>query len=332
MTPPSGRARRFVFGALRFAIAVAVFVFLARTGRVDWSALRGLLDHWGALVGALGLVTLMFVIVSWRLCILLRARTLHLSLRDSMELSLVTNLFTLVLPGGGGDIVRLYYTTRNSPGRRTEIATILLLDRITGLLALTLFPLIVAPMCLPLIGQSRVLQTLLVLATGVSLAVVGVMAVAMSRRARALPVVQWLLRKLPLRGYVTLMLDTIQSFRSNLRALVWAVGISMLAHSVGMAVFVLLAEVMHPSEGHLAVPFLAALGMMANNLPLTPGGLGVGEAAFESLFRLAGLEGGAEALLGWRILLLALAPIGLWFYLRGRETMRIHASEPVGAP
>ena len=118
------RVRRFVFGAVRLAIAVAVLVFLARTGRVDWSALGGLLNHWGALLFALGLVTLLFILVSWRLCILLRARALDLSLRDSMELSLVTNLFTLVLPGGGGDIVRLYYTTLNTPGRRTEIATI----------------------------------------------------------------------------------------------------------------------------------------------------------------------------------------------------------------
>ncbi len=332
MTPRLGGAQRFVLGVIRIAIAVAVLVFLVRTGRVDWSALRGLVGHWGVLLVGLSLVTLLFVLVSWRLCILLRARALHLSLRDSMELSLVTNLFTLVLPGGGGDIVRLYYTTRNSPGRRTEIATVLLLDRITGLLALTLFPLIAAPLCFALIGQSRVLQTLSVMAAGASLAIVAVVAVAMSRRARAIALVQWLLRTLPLRGYLALMLDTIQSFRTNLRGLVWAVSISILAHALGMLVFMLLVDVMHPSEGHLAVPFLAALGMMANNLPLTPGGLGVGEAAFESLFGLAGLHGGAEALLGWRMLLLALAPMGLWFYLRGRATIRIQTSQPMRAP
>jgi uncharacterized protein (TIRG00374 family) len=314
-----------VFGAVRLAIAVAVLVFLARTGRVDWSALGGLINHWGALLFALGLVTLLFVLVSWRLCILLRARALHLSLRDSMELSLVTNLFTLVLPGGGGDIVRLYYTTRHTPGRRTEIATILLLDRITGLLALTLFPLIAAPLCLTVIRQSRVLQTLLALAAAASVGVIGAMAVAMSRRARALAFVQWLLRTVPLRGYLALMLDTLHSFRTNLKALVVAVGVSLASHAMGMLVFVLLVGVLHPADDQLAVPFLGALGMMANNLPLTPGGLGVGEAAFESLFRIAGLQGGAEALLGWRILLLGLAPIGLWQYLRGRATSRIKA-------
>ena len=30
---------------------------------------------------------------------------------------------------------------------------------------------------------------------------------------------------------------------------------------------------------------------------------------------------------GWRIVLLALAPVGLWFYLRGRAATRIRAAE-----
>lgn len=317
------RSRRIVFGIVRLAIAGAVLVFLANTGRVDWRALGGLVDHWGVMLVALTLVCLLFLLVSWRVCILLRARALSLTLRDSMELSLVTNLFTLVLPGGGGDIVRLYYTTRHAPGRRTEIATILVLDRITGLLALTLFPLFAAPLCLPLIRGSPVLQTLLVLAAGSSAMIVLAVALAMSRRARAVSVVQWLLRTVPLRGYLALMLDTLQGFRTQLGTLALAVVLSLAAHTLGISVLVLFVGVMHPGGSLLAVPLLAALGMMANSIPITPGGLGVGEVAFESLFRLAGLDGGAEALLGWRIILLTLAPVGLWFFLRGQAAARI---------
>lgn len=317
------RWRRVVFGVVRLVIAGAVLAFLARTGRVDWRALRGLLDHMGVMLVALALVCLLFVLVSWRVCILLRARALRLTLRDSMELSLVTNLFTLVLPGGGGDIVRLYYTTRDAPGRRTEIATILVLDRITGLLALTLFPLFAAPLCLPLIRGSPVLQTLLVLAAGSSAMILMAVALAISRRARAVSVVQWILRTVPLRGYLGLMLDTLQGFRTQLGTLALAVAVSLVAHTLGISVLVLFVGVIDPGGSLLAVPLLAALGMMANSIPITPGGLGVGEAAFESLFRLAGLEGGAEALLGWRIILLALAPVGLWFFLRGQATARI---------
>ncbi len=322
------RLRRVVFGLVRLGIAAAMLAFLARTGRVDWQALRRLVDHWGIMLFGLVLVFLMFVLASWRLCILLRPRALRLTLRDSMELSLVTNLFTLVLPGGGGDIVRLFYTTRHAPGRRTEIATILILDRLTGLLALTLFPIVAAPLCLPLIRGSPVLQTLLVLAAGISAMIVIAVALAMSRRARAISVVQWFLRTVPLRGYLALMLNTLHGFRTHLRTLGLAVAVSFGAHMVGILVLVIFVGVIHPAGSQLPIPFLAALGMMANNLPLTPGGLGVGEAVFEALFRLAGLEGGAEALLGWRILLLMLAPVGLWLFLRGRAAARIAPTNP----
>jgi uncharacterized membrane protein YbhN (UPF0104 family) len=59
------------------------------------------------------------------------------------------------------------------------------------------------------------------------------------------------------------------------------------------------------------------MGELANCLPLTPGGLGVGEAAFHSLFDLSGLHGGVEALLCWRIWRAMVGLIGLGVYLGG---------------
>jgi glycosyltransferase 2 family protein len=317
----TGRARRIVFGSVRFALAGAMLLFLATTGRVDWSALRGLRDHWVVTLLALALLCVVFCLVSQRACLLFRARGLHLSLRNSLGLSLIANLFALVLPGGGGDIVRLYYTAKNAAGRRTEIGTLLLLDRVAGLLALTLFPIIAAPLCVPLLRQSSLLRALLLLAGGSSLLIVFAIAVSTSRRARTLRGVLWLLRTFPLRGYPTRMLDTMQGFRDRMSVLAATVGLSLIAHAISMAiVWLLVAEIQggRASAEANAVPFLASLGFMANNIPVTPGGLGVGEAAFDSLFRIAGLDGGAEAMLAWRVLLLALAPAGLWFYLSGR--------------
>ncbi|HEY7568546.1 MAG TPA: lysylphosphatidylglycerol synthase transmembrane domain-containing protein [Gemmatimonadaceae bacterium] len=315
------RTRRIILGSVRLAIAAAVLAFLATTGRVEWRALRGLRDHWGLTLLALALLCIVFWLVSQRVCLLFRARGLHLSLYNSLGLSLIANLFALVLPGGGGDIVRLYYTAKNAAGRRTEIGTLLLLDRVAGLLALTLFPIIAAPLCLPLLRQSSVLRALLLLAAVSSLLIVIAIAVSTSRRARALRGVQWLLRTFPLGGYPARMLDTMQVFRHRMGVLAAAVGVSLVAHALSMAIVWLLVAAIQEGramqQGN-AVPFLASLGFLANNIPVTPGGLGVGEAAFESLFRIAGLEGGAEAMLAWRVLLLALAPAGLWFFVSGR--------------
>ncbi len=319
------RSRRILFGIVRLAIAGAVLWFLATTGRVNWSSLRGLREHWALTLLALGLLFIAVVLISQRVCLLFRPRGLRLSLHESLGLSLIANLFTLVLPGGGGDIVRLFFTAKDAAGRRTEIGTLLLLDRVMGLLALTLFPVLAAPLCLPLLRQSAALRTLLALAAISSAAIIFVVAVSTSRRARALRGVQWVLRTFPLRGYPARMLDTMQSFRSRLSVLVGAVAISLVAHAICMGIVWMLVGITQSGGGAAdpAIPFLASLGFVANNVPLTPGGLGVGEAAFESLFRLAGLDGGAEAMLAWRLLLVGLAPLGLWYFVRGRSAARV---------
>jgi len=318
------RSRRILFGIVRLAIAGAVLWFLATTGRVNWSSLRGLRDHWALTLLALLLLFIAVVLISQRVCMLFRPRGLRLSLHDSLGLSLIANLFTLVLPGGGGDIVRLYFTAKDAAGRRTEIGTLLLLDRVMGLLALTLFPVLAAPLCLPLLRQSAALRALLALAAISSAAIIFVIAVSTSRRARQLRSVQWVLRTFPLRGYPTRMLDTMQSFRTRLGVLAGAVAISLVAHAICMGiVWMLVSMTQTGGAADPAIPFLASLGFVANNVPLTPGGLGVGEAAFESLFRLAGLDGGAEAMLAWRLLLAGLAPLGLWYFVRGRAAAAV---------
>jgi uncharacterized membrane protein YbhN (UPF0104 family) len=77
------------------------------------------------------------------------------------------------------------------------------------------------------------------------------------------------------------------------------------------------AKVFMPNAEPLTVSLLALLGMLANALPITPGGLGVGEAAFEGLFRTVGYSGGARLILAWRVGMLALCCLGSALYMAG---------------
>jgi uncharacterized membrane protein YbhN (UPF0104 family) len=72
-----------------------------------------------------------------------------------------------------------------------------------------------------------------------------------------------------------------------------------------------------PNAQPLTVCLLALLGLLANALPITPGGLGVGEAAFEGLFRTVGYGGGARLILAWRVGMLALCCLGCALYIAG---------------
>jgi len=96
-----------------------------------------------------------------------------------------------------------------------------------------------------------------------------------------------------------------------------ALALSLLANLSLIAITALAILVLHPVSLSVKMALVIPLGDLANNLPLTPGGLGVGESAYNALFRAVGLEGGAEALLCWRIWRAAVGLIGLLLYLRG---------------
>jgi uncharacterized membrane protein YbhN (UPF0104 family) len=113
--------------------------------------------------------------------------------------------------------------------------------------------------------------------------------------------------------------------------LLGAITLSLVVHTLVIGATLLAATAMQQGEVAWQMILLMPLGFLANVLPLTPGGLGVGEAAFDTLFSLAGLSGGAETLLGWRLLTLMVGLIGLVFYLQGRKRF-VYAEPQQGQP
>jgi uncharacterized membrane protein YbhN (UPF0104 family) len=59
--------------------------------------------------------------------------------------------------------------------------------------------------------------------------------------------------------------------------------------------------------------------MLANAIPLTPGGLGVGEVAFDRLFVMAGFAGGSLLILTWRLAMLPVCLVGALLYVLGSQ-------------
>lgn len=334
-----------VFLTLRFAIGVALLWYLFAAGNLEWTTLRGLVDRWWLSLAVMALMLVGLWCTSWRFAILLRPRGLDISVPASMRLTLIGVFFNNCLPGaGGGDVVRMYYGARGHEGRRAEIVTVMVLDRVTGMFGLILWPLLVAPFVRNLWADQVVLRTLL----GGGLATLTAMTVAFalswSRLFEVGGPVRRLLARLPGGALLDRVVDTVSSFRQCPVAVFQAVGISLLGHTLAMAGALAIAAAVNPDGFSWGMSILIPLGFMANAIPLTPGGLGVGEAAFDSLFRLGGLAGGAEVLLGWRFFILGIGLFGLVLYLRGRgefvraapqrrlETGNLHATSLASEP
>jgi uncharacterized protein (TIRG00374 family) len=245
---------------------------------------------------------------------------MYLSMYSAVKLTLMGTFFNSCLPGAtGGDAIKIYYAIEGNQGRRTEIATIVLLDRAIGMFALLVLPLVLIPLISKLYVQIKFLRTLLLIIGVIAAAmVVAIVACCIShpRNSRFLSAA---FDKLPLGHYAERMFDAIHAYRYKPVTLLTAVGISLLAHTMNLGAALLLAKATRSVGIAWEMIVLVPLGLLANSLPVTPGGLGVGEAAFNELFAMAGLSGGAAILLGLRFLLILSGLIGLAFYLQGRK-------------
>jgi glycosyltransferase 2 family protein len=320
-----------LFAVLRTSFALGLLIYLGVSGVISWSGLRGLAAAWAVALAALIILAIDLCLVAWRLCVVFKPRGLYLSLYSSLRLTLMGTFFNTCLPGStGGDVIKIYYATLDNSGRRIEVATIMLLDRAVGLFALMIWPLLAAPLFPQLVRSLPVLQGLLWVAAAASVAMLMGMLVGSIERVRNSWFVTWTFRRLPLGSYAERIFDTVRAYRHNLTTLLAAVGISLLAHTMTIGGTLLVIQATNPSGFLWQMIMLIPLGFLANTLPLTPGGLGVGEAAFAKLFAIAGLTGGAEALLGWRLLMIVLGVLGLSFYLQGKKRL-IHESIPASS-
>ncbi len=314
------QTRRIFSILFRVVIAAVLLIYLWHSGAIDWSDLIGLIEAW-PLAGAATILLLTAAAVgSSRLCVLLKPQGLHLSFMDSFRLLLVGQFFNTFLPSStGGDVVKIYYASAGNRGRRTEVTTIILLDRAFGMFTMVLWPLLAAPFFATIISDSQTLQSLLWADALVVVILVTVMLLGMTSRVRDSRVMAWAFKRLPLGGYLQRIFDTIHTYRHHKFAMMAALGISIAAQGLSLVAMLLIAQATNADGYAWRMLVVIPLGLVANTIPLTPGGLGVGEAAFEKLFLLTGLTGGAVVILGWRLLMTLISLLGLAVYLKGRQ-------------
>ena len=138
MPSEASQARRTVLLALKIAVSVILLVFLF--SRVDlsavWQGAKTASPAW--LLIAVLLYAANMAASAWRWHVLLKAQEVQLRRRTLIASYLVAAFFNNFLPSNiGGDVVRIRDTARPA-GSKTLATTIVLVDRILGLMGLVL--------------------------------------------------------------------------------------------------------------------------------------------------------------------------------------------------
>jgi uncharacterized membrane protein YbhN (UPF0104 family) len=255
---------------------------------------------------------------SLRLMPLLRSQRVALTLGEAFRLVTAAFAFNFCIPGGAsGDLSKVYYLNAGAAGKGWEMATVVFVDRLVGLFSMLLTIVVLGAFCWPFLRTSPIFVTLFAIAAGVLAGILVFAAFCLTTRVRVHAWVRKVLGYLPFGAHLQRIAQAFFHFSGHRDALAWATLHSLLGNVAAVAMFTVLGWTLFPA---LQVPFAALLslfGMFGNAITITPGGLGVGEAAFDRLFDEAGLRGGAAMMIVWRIGMVPMCLLGLGFYLRG---------------
>ena len=240
------------------------------------------------------------------------------------------NLLNQVSIGSvGGDLFKAIEAARRSHGKRTEVVASVLVDRAVGLLGLLL---ITATVLQTSKIHNGILDTIRWGST--ILAAVGVMGLlAIATLGRKLPTKQLL--RLPWIGHqARRFVDACMVFQGRYRLLMEVVLSSVVVHTLLTLSCVLVSHALYDQTPSMRDHFSAIPpAIAAATLPITPGGLGLQEAAIDGLFKQLGElpEGYSPLVMAifFRGLLLATTLMGAIYYLTGVGNQRTPADPTV---
>jgi glycosyltransferase 2 family protein len=308
---------RHLFTILRVTLGIGLLYYVLKVNG-GWVAAKQLISTKWLLPWLSALTIFAAAFEARRLGVLFGAQGMRLSFVEGYRAVAIAALFNFCIPGGtGGDVMKLYYLAADSRGRRVEIATLVFVDRATALFCMLSLVVALALLDGQLVWDHPLIGTLVAVAAVGAMGLLACGALACSTRLRESRIYAYLIERAPLRRYLMRVADALYVFNKNRSAIARAAALSVGGHLALLVLMCAAARVFMPSARPLTVGLLALLGLLANALPLTPGGLGVGEAAFEGLFRTVGYSGGARLILAWRVGMLALCCLGTALYMAG---------------
>ncbi len=306
--------KRLVFAA-KLVVAACLLVWLVVSGRLDLSQLRDI-HHTGYLVAAAGALLVSMVLPVWRWIWLLETQQLTVGWLTALRMMWLGYFAGLFLPGAaGGDLAKAYAACRNQPAAKTRAVSTILLDRAIGLHSMLVIGSlaglgVAASGCTP--GQAALVGSVLVFAAAGSAGLFLVFWRPTSERV---------LRLMPTRFREALG-DSLGLYRLSWRKLAGIWLFSGLCNGAAIASYILAAAAlgMTASVGQVLV---VPLVIVANSLPISPGGLGVGEAVGSQAFIEFGLTSGSIIVLLVRLGVVAFSALGAVAVLGRFKTERV---------
>ncbi|MES2218900.1 MAG: lysylphosphatidylglycerol synthase transmembrane domain-containing protein [Pseudomonadota bacterium] len=303
-------------------LAGIIFYLLVKTSQLNLHLLGALVDNATLFFSFVAIIFMVVFITAWRWHLLSDAQQVSLGLKKTLKPAYIGGAFNTLLPGSvGGDFIRCHYVFKRIPERKSAILLTVFFDRVIGLMGILTTLCLAALLQIVFIAEQPKLFYLLLLLLcacgGLFIAILTLMVLPQrlgvsARLKRNYAHSKWALR---IAGYF----DVFHQYRIPKMVIFKAVIISTIVEYLLVASLLIIAKMMGlPALNFSQVVLALGMTLLVSVIPVTPGGIGVGEMAFANILLL--LNPGstiayATIYLGYRLLsMLAYLP-ALWFYL-----------------
>jgi len=314
-----GSLRNTAVNLAKWLLAGLLIWYMITTGKLD---IAKVIKSAGSLhfLAALGLILLNAGLTSIRWNICLRAMGVHETFWSTFEYTMIGLFFNNIMPGSiGGDLVKGYLIAQNSKGCKARAIVSVLVDRVFGLATILIIG-FTALMLNPLTATSKELQGVAML-SGVLLAILlafFLAALIVNKENRLLCL---LFEKLPMGSSIREAYAGIQALARSLKYMSITLILSFLVITASVSGYAILTWGAGSSHPYTLFYSCVPIGFIALVIPISPGGLGVGQAAYFKLYQWHGIAGniGAEVFTLFQLATLLAGIFGLFFYLLLRK-------------
>lgn len=321
--------RSILTGTLKMVFSFGLLYWFIATGRLPLEQMRVLADikviFWGLILSG---GTLFLASERWRA--ILQSQGFQAQVGPTMRMTLIGNFFSFFMPGGvGGDVIKAYYAVQNVGKKKAQAVATVIFDRILGLFTMVIMAFVACLAEPALLVHNSVVRSFFVLLGLLTLGFLLAFFLLWSRRTVTFRgrVLQWSEGI----SFIHRNLNRLNQFSLRKKQFFQIILLSILSQTMSLLFFIGIASSIGFGDIPLAVYlFVVPMGFIATALPVSPGGIGVGQAAFFFLFNLAlGHESqvGTVVITAFQVFLLAYGLIGALLYVFIRQHLPLHGSE-----
>lgn len=276
--------KRFLLPITQILVTIALLWWIFRDSeknRQMWEALQNAHVLW--LIPGFVAVGIAILLQTQRWVILMRVQNIHLHWWRAWCLVMIGAFFNLFLLGAtGGDVIKIFYAMRENVTKKSAAFLSVIVDRIIGLLALIAVAAVICTINFAQLTAHPLTNALLgsmALILGGSLVVV-LAGFVVDRLQLAHKLPRWL----PMHSHIIELASAFSAYTRNMRAIIPAFAISLLAHLLIFSSFYCAAKAFTSQLGLMNVLSVMPIVSTITALPISLSGVGVREELFQKLF------------------------------------------------